>query len=540
MIDWSEGAGMDSDVHSQRMQMISDDRTEHDIDLHEGLLADAAAGKGYTKSPGEKSNARDEREPRTAPVRKTGIRTKTNVGDESAPSRNGLYTGLALGVVAASVVGFGLFFSGVLALQDSRVNANNYALLKEGNSKLSDYNQKLEDTLAKTKAQAESYRSERDRQSTDKVQLGEEKLRLERSNEELAAMVQDARTVRTERDKIAAAQRVLADELKAAKTRATRAEQSVAEKDGLAVAARSAATVAEAKLKLADAALDAVVKELKGAAWVDPKADRTTALAALPVAIKRAAEGSVAIPTGGAAVVGVAGSAGQLLDLAKKVTAAREEAVKFKAEAVAARDAAEKSLTLAKADARKTTAALEAKVKALTDAKDAEVQKAVVTIKADFEGKLAAADARAARSDSDRKAAIDAYEKKLQTLTEAFHRDLSLARAGIAVSVTDAERRATERAEKLYGEGLTAYFEGRWSDAETALSASTRADAADARRWYFLGLARWARGNSSAAAAAFRTGAEWEARNAPNSNMVGNALERIQGPARQELDAIRP
>ena len=41
-------------------------------------------------------------------------------------------------------------------------------------------------------------------------------------------------------------------------------------------------------------------------------------------------------------------------------------------------------------------------------------------------------------------------------------------------------------------------------------------------------------------ASRFKAGAEWEARNAPSPRQVGAALERIQGPARQAIDAIRP
>lgn len=536
MIDWTE-AGADSDQHSQRIS-YSDDQTEHEIDLHEGLMADAAVGKGFTKSPGQASfPARVDPAVRKAPILGAAEKTARNrlqpVGatKPGSANRSGIYVGMGLGLLAASVAGIGLYFTGVLSLKDNRVNAATYAGLKDGNAKMRDEIVRLEETLTQTKTQADVYMAERDRQTTDRVRLGEERLKLEKENTTLKTRVAEAVSVTAERDKLAAEQKALAAELTAARTRASDAEKAVVEKEQLAVAARSAVTAAEAKWKAADAALDVVLKELTAADLIDPKADRSAALKALPTAVKKAAEGALGTPTG---------AAGQLTELAKKLTSAREEAAKARADAVAAREEAEKSLTLAKAEAKKTTSALETKIKALTDAKDTDVKEAVAKIRAELDGKVVAAESRATRSESELRAAVTAYEQKLQTQADAFRNDLIMARAGITAAVTDSERKASDRAQRLYGDGVTAYFEGRWADAEAAFASSTQADAADARRWYFLGLARWARGDTVAAKAAFRTGAEWEARNTPNARQVGAALERIQGQVRTELDAIRP
>jgi hypothetical protein len=545
LIDWTESPGADSDQYSQRARQQAleglDGETEHEIDLHEGLMADAAQGKGFTKvdEPASKPE-------RPATTKKEVVRTpapnRRPAKPKAAPNpaRRSLYNGIGIGVLTASVAGAGLFLSGAFALQDSHVNAKNYERMRVSAADLQEQLRKANESASTAGIQARTFRDERDRLAADKVTFGQDKLKLERDVADLQSQAKGAADVKTERDKLASERKTLTDDLAAARTKAADAEASVVAKDKAVADARTAVGLAEAKLKAADTALDAVVKELQAASFLDPKADRAAAVAALPAAVKKAAEGSVAVPAGGAAIGGAAGPAGQLAAMVKSVTTAREEAAKAKADAVATRDAAEQSLARAKADADKTTAALEAKVKALTDTKDADVQLAVARVKADLDGKVAAAEARFTSAEADRKTAVAAYERKLQEQAEDFRKDLALARAGVLASATVAERRAADRAEKLYGDGVTAYFAGRWADAEAAFAASTQADAGDARRWYFLGLARWAQGHTAAAREAFQAGAEWESRNAPPPRQIGAALERVQGPARQALDAIRP
>jgi hypothetical protein len=554
LIDWTQGPGADSDQYSQRHRQPAmdaapdldplDGETEHELDLHQGLMADAAQGRGFTKVDGPA--AKPERPPATtkkdvarAPAPK---RKPTPAKPKAAPNtaRKSLITGIAVGVLTASVAGVGLFLSGAFALQDSRVNAKNYEGMRLNAADLRDQLQKANETAGKNGVLAKGYRDERDKLTADKVKLGEDKLRLEQDVTALRTQTRDATAVQKERDTLAAERTALTADLAAARKKAADAQAAVAVKDQAAADARTAVGLAEAKLTAADAALDAVVKELRAADLIDPKADRSAALAALPAAIKKAAEGTVAVPVGAAAAGGAAGPAGQLATLVKAVTTAREDAAKARADAVATREAADKSLAAAKADAKKTTDALEAKVKTLTDSQDAGVREAVAQVKADLEGKVAAAETRTATAEADRKAAVAAYERKLQDQAEDFRKDLALARAGVMATISDTERRATDRAEKLYGDGVSAYFAGHYADAEAALDAATKADAGDARRWYFLGLARWARGDTTAARDAFKAGAEWESRNAPPARQLGAALERVQGPARQALDAIRP
>jgi len=95
-----------------------------------------------------------------------------------------------------------------------------------------------------------------------------------------------------------------------------------------------------------------------------------------------------------------------------------------------------------------------------------------------------------------------------------------------------------DRAERAFVLGQRLYFTGEYFEAEKAFHDAVRCDHADARHWYFLGLAQFAQGKS--ADAAFKKGGELEARGLPNSREVGLALEGINGPGRKALQSHRP
>lgn len=88
--------------------------------------------------------------------------------------------------------------------------------------------------------------------------------------------------------------------------------------------------------------------------------------------------------------------------------------------------------------------------------------------------------------------------------------------------------------------GVKAYKEGRYADAITALTDSTKADPAGAVAWYFLGASRWASGSTDAARDDFRQGAVREGESIVPTRVVNAALSPIQGPARDALTAARP
>ncbi len=95
-------------------------------------------------------------------------------------------------------------------------------------------------------------------------------------------------------------------------------------------------------------------------------------------------------------------------------------------------------------------------------------------------------------------------------------------------------------AEANYASGLRHYFARRYGDAETAFVKAIEYDNQDARYFYFLGLSRLALDKATDADADFREGAQLELLNRPGREAVSTALERVQGPARQALNRVRP
>src|SRR5207253_5972712 len=93
--------------------------------------------------------------------------------------------------------------------------------------------------------------------------------------------------------------------------------------------------------------------------------------------------------------------------------------------------------------------------------------------------------------------------------------------------------------DRAFAQGLSAYRQGNWNDAEKALSMAIRQNDRDARYWYYLGLTRLAMGKSSQAADDLKNGAERERRNLPHSGAVDQALERLPIQARLTIDQYR-
>lgn len=330
-------------------------------------------------------------------------------------------------------------------------------------------------------------------------------------------------------------------------TDATSAKKEAEDKGKLLDAAKLAADAATAKLKAVDATLDPILEKFKAAKLIDDKADREKALAALPDAVKKAN-----LITG----------EGELAKLAKELTDTRDLMKKQKDDAdkklatalgdlTTAKKDAEKQLADAKTASQKAMADLQAKVDQADKRIVDEVKKAVAAATKDADAKLAMAQAtlteqkkaadldlqkeRVARADDAKQ-----FEAKLAQRLEQFEKDLASARAGAVVPLSDLATAKAEQSAAAYDRGTSAYFAGRYADAEKAFAEAAKADPADARYWYFLGLSKYAQGRSSDAANDFKTGAEWESRAKPGRRSVAAALERIQGPARLALEAARP
>jgi hypothetical protein len=94
--------------------------------------------------------------------------------------------------------------------------------------------------------------------------------------------------------------------------------------------------------------------------------------------------------------------------------------------------------------------------------------------------------------------------------------------------------------EKHYAAGLKLYFAGQYAAAEDEFAEAYRNNNQDARYLYFFGLAELGQqGKRAEAIDKFQRGWLLERQQKPNSAAVGTALERVQGQARQVLNAYR-
>jgi hypothetical protein len=120
----------------------------------------------------------------------------------------------------------------------------------------------------------------------------------------------------------------------------------------------------------------------------------------------------------------------------------------------------------------------------------------------------------------------------------AMFRKVALVFAGVLL-IGGASARADDSVfDQMYGNGVHAYFGGDYSRAYDNLSAAIRGGSRDPRIYYFRAFAETRLGREQDAAADFQTGASFEATSG-SQNLVSQALERIQGPARTTLEQYR-
>jgi Tetratricopeptide repeat len=96
----------------------------------------------------------------------------------------------------------------------------------------------------------------------------------------------------------------------------------------------------------------------------------------------------------------------------------------------------------------------------------------------------------------------------------------------------------TSELNRLYGQGVNAYFAGRSSEAESSLSQALALEAEDPRIYYFRALSLLRLGRLDEARGDMMVGANIEARH-PQRFAVGKALERVQGGHRLMLERYR-
>ena len=176
--------------------------------------------------------------------------------------------------------------------------------------------------------------------------------------------------------------------------------------------------------------------------------------------------------------------------------------------------------------------------KSLRDQMNAEVKKATDTATADARKKLddLSAQLAATRDDLARreaekadvlKKAEAAFAAKLAAKEEDHRRQLADARSGVLTPLTTGEVAAKERASQEFDTGARLFLAGRYGEAEAVLERATRNDAADARYWYYLGLAQAIQ--RKPAEESLKKGADLEARNQPGRRALNDALEPLPG-----------
>src|SRR3989304_6108521 len=92
---------------------------------------------------------------------------------------------------------------------------------------------------------------------------------------------------------------------------------------------------------------------------------------------------------------------------------------------------------------------------------------------------------------------------------------------------------------QLYGSGVHAYFSGDYLQAYEKLTAAIDAGSRDPRVFYFRGLVYLKLGRTPEAQMDFQRGSERETKDVNKFYNVARALERVQGPARLQLEAYR-
>lgn len=297
--------------------------------------------------------------------------------------------------------------------------------------------------------------------------------------------------------------------------------------------ARKAAEDAVKAREASDATVKAVGDRLAQAKFVGEKPDAAAILKGIDAAVK-------------------AGSGDATQALRDELVKVRGEEDKARKDLEAARTklaAATKAATDAKAEAQKASAELTrvttetAKLKqdaAAAIAKATAVEKSAAAAR--IEAEKAAAEARAAteRSANDL-ARLKAENDRLARDLEAVKELAELIKTPAGQVATLGSRPDPDRlAEQFFGDGLRAFHRGQTVEAESAFRKAVQFKPNDARYHYLLGLSLWARKEMAAAEAEFEKGRDLELAARPTSRAISAALERIQGPARQAVDAYRP
>lgn len=92
---------------------------------------------------------------------------------------------------------------------------------------------------------------------------------------------------------------------------------------------------------------------------------------------------------------------------------------------------------------------------------------------------------------------------------------------------------------RLYGKGVSAYFDGLLDDAIASFNEAAEMGTTDPRVYYFRGFAFFNKGEEDKARENFQTGATMEVSGTPQYYPINRSIERIQGAPRALLEEVR-
>jgi hypothetical protein len=324
-----------------------------------------------------------------------------------------------------------------------------------------------------------------------------------------------------------AAKKTADEALRLAETATKDAQAKLAEaakrETDLAKASEAARKAGEDAAKARDAhaaTLAAIGDRLTKAKFVGNKADGAAIVKGLEDAIKAA-------------------SSDATNTLRDELIKARAQEAKLKTDLTAAttKEAdANKVVTALRADVQKlSTEAAKAKADAEKFSKDA----------ADASAKATAAEKIAAQEKANA-VRLEAEGSRLKVDNDRLTRDIAavreladLIRQGGSTSLSTKPDPA-KLADRFFSDGLHSFYAGEYPSAQSSFRKALQFRPDDARYHYLLGLSLWMGDDRKAAEAEFEKGRDLEMDARPSSRAISTVLERIQGPARQAINAYRP
>ena len=109
----------------------------------------------------------------------------------------------------------------------------------------------------------------------------------------------------------------------------------------------------------------------------------------------------------------------------------------------------------------------------------------------------------------------------------------------ILIPAATVQSQSSRTLDQLYGQGVHAYYSGELQNSMNLFSKSIKLNSRDPRVYFFRGLVQSQMGDDDAATADFKLGAQLEATSSGRHYAVGQALERVQGKLRLQIEHAR-